>query len=563
LASPALVSPTITTPSNSLFTSATTSIIGSTDANATLTLYINGTIAQSTLASSGGAFTFSNLNLITGQQLYIVTELNTNTTSTSKCAAQTNAATVTCYTTAPLINADNNNQVTAGQPISGTSSEPVGTVIRVYTLSATSVSTLVSTVAVQNGGTWNTGGYTAVASTTVSYYATSQNGSCGVSGASGTSFAATATTGRCGSITAPVSASDPNIGGSLTGSASGTTVNLYQDGSLIGSVITASNTWSISSGSLIYPLYSGGILTIGIKEGTSQEQSCPSSSIVTCSSGPVAPNVSPPTSSVTPGQTQTFTISNAVVGAFYGLSSSTTGESLGNGVWAASNSVTLTTNTLPSGSYSIAVKGTSLSGVSVCSSSPSMTTLLVSAVLPLSMLRFDARKLSTGVGLSWATDHEMNTSYFEIERSSDGRNFEKAGQVKATSMMGRNEYGFMDTHPFPFTYYRLRMVDKNGTYSFSKVVSVLYRSAVNAIVQPNPFNELIQLNLALETEVTIRAEITDINGIRIFTTSFKGLRGNNQFLISGLQHIKPGLYMLSIRNATSMLYQQKIIKQAN
>jgi hypothetical protein len=546
-----------------LFTSATTSIIGSTDANATLTLYINGTIAQSTLASSGGAFTFSNLNLITGQQLYIVTELNTNTTSTSKCAAQTNAATVTCYTTAPLINADNNNQVTAGQPISGTSSEPVGTVIRVYTLSATSVSTLVSTVAVQNGGTWNTGGYTAVASTTVSYYATSQNGSCGVSGASGTSFAATATTGRCGSITAPVSASDPNIGGSLTGSASGTTVNLYQDGSLIGSVTTASNTWSISSGTLTYPLYSGGILTIGIKEGTSQEQSCPSSSTVTCSSGPVAPNVSPPTSSVTPGQTQTFTISNAVVGAFYGLSSSTTGESLGNGVWAASNSVTLTTNTLPSGSYSIAVKGTSLSGVSVCSSSPSMTTLLVSAVLPLSMLRFDARKLSTGVGLSWATDHETNTSYFEIERSSDGRNFEKAGQVKATSMMGRNEYGFMDTHPFPFSYYRLRMVDKNGTYSFSKVVSVLYRSAVNAIVQPNPFNELIQLNLALEAEVTIRAEITDINGIRIFTTSFKGLRGNNQFLISGLQHIKPGLYMLSIRNAISMLYQQKIIKQAN
>ena len=564
LSSTASVIPSITTPSNGVLSNGTKTIVGSGEPNSSVTLFVDGVSTQTITANGSGVFTFSNVSLANGQQVYITNVLSTGTISTSKCLQTSVNYNVLCYTTPPLINADNNNQITAGQAITGTSSEAAGTIIKVYTLSGTSVSTLVSTVMVQSGGTWTTGAYTAVASTTTSYYATAQNGSCGVSTASGTSFAALATTGRCGTITGTVSASDGSITGTLTGSAGSTTVNLYQDGSLIGSVVTASNTWTIMAVNLTYPLYSGGILIIGVRDGTNQEQSCTSSSTtVTCSSGPVAPNVNPPSSSVTPGQTQTYTIDNAIIGAFYGLSSSSTGESLGNGVWASSTSITLTTKTLPPGSYSVAVKGTALSGVSVCSSSPSMTTLLISSVLPLAMLEFAAQKLDAGVQLKWTTDKEINTSHFEIERSADGRNFEQIGEVKAFSTIGRNSYGFIDSHPLSANYYRLKMFDKNGRYSFSKVNIVLYEGVVIARVQPNPFHEWIHLYLKLEEDETIKVDIMDINGALVFTKSFKAIKGTNQILISELQPFKPGFYMISISSASRVLHQQKVIKQVN
>ena len=146
----ALAVPVITTPSNTVFTTATKTISGTTTANATVSLYINAISIQIVTATAGGVFTFTGLNLLNGQQLYIVVELNTGTVSTSMCANQTPLYTVSCFTNTPLINADNNNQLTAAAPITGTSTEPAGTTIRVYT----SGNTLVATTLVQANGTW-------------------------------------------------------------------------------------------------------------------------------------------------------------------------------------------------------------------------------------------------------------------------------------------------------------------------------------------------------------------------------------------------------------------------
>ena len=126
--------------------------------------------------------------------------------------------TVSCFTQNPLINGDNNNQITAGAPITGTALSPAGTVIRVYS----PVTTLVATTAVQANGTWSTGNagttpaiFNAVAGT--SYYANAQNGTCGLSANSSNYTAIGATlASRCGTIIGPVSASAPSISGNVT-----------------------------------------------------------------------------------------------------------------------------------------------------------------------------------------------------------------------------------------------------------------------------------------------------------------------------------------------------------
>jgi hypothetical protein len=547
--------PLITSPANGAITTGTTSISGTADANAFLSLYIDGAVMQTTTVAAGGNFTFSNLALTTGQQLYITAEFNTGIVSTSKCQAQSSKITVTCYTAPPLADVDNNNQLTAGQAITGISSEPVGTTIKVYT----SAGTLVSTVAVQSGGTWTTSPYLAVAGT--SYYVTAQNGSCGLSAASATFAAVAPTTGRCGTITTPVTVAGTSVSGTLTGSVAGTTVNLYLDGIKIGSTVTATNNWSINSSSFTYPLYSNGVLTIGVQESGKQEQYCNlASAAVTCNTGPATPAVSPTTSTLTTGQSQTYTISNAVVGAFYGIADGTTGQSLGNGAWATSSTVTLTTNAFTSGSYTVVVKGTSLSGVSVCSSPGSNASVMVSGTLPLTLSEFTASPRQNTVLLNWITDHEDNVERFEVERSHDGVKFALIGAVAARNKRTKNDYGFLDDQPLSTNYYRLRMIDLDGRYSFSKILSVTKDPAARFLVQPNPFNTSVTISCNLPGTENLNFEIVSVNGKILFTQNIKAEKGPNPVLLH-LENLSQGFYFLRIKNEKGELYHvQKLVK---
>lgn len=549
-----VTAPVITSPAGVL-TTGTTSITGTADANTSVSLYIDGAVAQTTTASAGGSFTFSNLALSLGQQLYVVSELSTGTVSTSKCEAQSSKLTVTCYTTPPLINADNNNQLTAGQAITGTSSEPVGTTIKVYT----STNTLVSTITVQSGGTWSTSPYTAVAGT--SYYATAQNGSCGLSIASASFATAAATTGRCGTITTPVTAASSSVSGTLTGSVASTTVNLYLDGIKIGSVVTATNTWSINSSSFTYPLYSSGVLSIGVQESGKQEQYCSASlATISCNTGPVTPVVSPTTSTLVAGQTQTYTISNAVTGAFYGIADATTGQALGNGTWATSSTVTLTTNSFTSGTYTVAVKGTSLSGVSVCSSPSASASVTVSGALPLSLLEFKAVMQQNAVALSWITDRENNVDHFEIERSEKGIDFINIGTVPALNVNGKNNYGFLDRQPLNTNYYRLKMTDRDGHFTYSKILRITKEQLNGFTILPNPFNTTVTISCNLQKTQNLSIEIVMADGKTVFTKTVRAENGSNAIMLN-VQTLKQGYYFLKIKNENGLLFPvQKLVK---
>ena len=568
-----LLAPVITTPSNTAFTTATTSIIGATDANATLFLYINGTNVQTTTASVGGAFTFAGLNLLTGQQLYVVTELNTGTVSSSKCANQTPVYTVSCFTQPALINSDGNNQLTATAAITGTSVEPASTTIRIYT----STNTLVATTTVQANGTWSTGNagtlpatYNAVAAT--SYYANAQNGSCGVSVNSAT-YAATAPTSaaRCGSITGPIGSGAANISGTLAGSFTTTTVNLYLDDELIGTTSTANTAWGPISVNTTptNTLYSNGILKIGIQEGGKQEVACPVSALtIVCTPSPTVPVYTLSSASVNQFQTVTCTISNAVTGTFYALSDSATGQSYGQGKWATSNGnlVLISDPFIDATTYKVKVNGTSLSGLTLCSAVSATGTIIVNpaVVLPVSLIEFKGKKQSAGILLEWTTENEIQSDRFEIERSKNGASFYKIGTTNAIGIAGEKTfYSYMDLNPTDAkNYYRLKMIDINGKSSYTKVVAFNGQGTKGFFisnVSPNPFSGKIDLTITLEKSAQLQLQIVDLTGRVMITKTVNGIAGNNNIQWNGLSKLTEGIYYININRADTSL-QQKILK---
>jgi len=95
-------------------------------------------------------------------------------------------------------------------------------------------------------------------------------------------------------------------------------------------------------------------------------------------------------------------------------------------------------------------------------------------ILPINMAEFKA-VYSSGVShLSWNTSQENNSSHFEIERSTDGVNFTRLGKVNAAgNSSNKISYSFNDIHPVTgINYYRLKMVDKDGKFAYSNIVTV-------------------------------------------------------------------------------------------
>lgn len=552
-----VATPVITSPASGTITTATKTISGTTDAGASVKLYIDGINTASTTAT-GGTFSFSGLSLSSGQKVYITAEYNTGTVTTSKCESQTASITVTCFTNPPIITIDNNSQLTAGQAITGTSGEGTGTTIRVYT----AANTLVATTTVQAGGTWSTGNagttpatYTAVAGT--SYYATAQNGSCGVSSSTSNFAAVTATSSaRCGSISGtPVGAAATSISGTLATAVSNTTVNLYLDDVLIGTTTTNTTSWgpitvnSTSSNTL----YANGVLKIAVQESGKQEVVCTSSATtISCSPSPVAPVYTPVFSSISLNQNITYTISNAVSGYFYGVADGVTGKSYASGKWATSNgNLSITTNTFTSsGSYNIVIKATALSGVTLCTATGAPASLNVSGSLPLTLASFSGQWKEKKVLLSWVTESEINVNHFEIERSANGSGFVTIGKVKAVSIQSlRNNYSFTDDNPLlPVTYYRLKMVDEDGKTKYSQVVVLKETNHQMITAYPNPFVNKINIDYESKASTQLEAQLTDMSGRIVQHALLPVNKGSNYLTINYTGDLPSGVYLLRLRD---------------
>lgn len=117
--------------------------------------------------------------------------------------------------------------------------------------------------------------------------------------------------------------------------------------------------------------------------------------------------------------------------------------------------------------------------------------------------------------LSWATTSEVNSSRFDIMRSTDGTSFTTAGTVTAKGDAGSTTtYTFKDNNPpYGITYYRLSQVDKDGKSSLSKTISINNQKVGLYITKyPNPAHDNLTVNIQGSTIGAMRIAIADMQG---------------------------------------------------
>lgn len=133
--------------------------------------------------------------------------------------------------------------------------------------------------------------------------------------------------------------------------------------------------------------------------------------------------------------------------------------------------------------------------------------------LPVQWLSFTAQKSGSSVLLSWKTATEQNSSYFEMERSPDAIRFNKIGAVAAAGNSNSVlSYSFSDQQPLKgMNFYRLKQVDLDGTFNYSKIVSIKFDKNATVILSPNPVKDVLNVQLLQANNFT-SASVFDATG---------------------------------------------------
>jgi hypothetical protein len=167
------------------------------------------------------------------------------------------------------------------------------------------------------------------------------------------------------------------------------------------------------------------------------------------------------------------------------------------------------------------------------------------SVLPVSWLYVKGEiKNEQGV-ISWATGSEENTDKFLIEHSTDGRVFTTVGEKSAAgNSSSSRQYSF--THAgitSGLNYYRIRQQDKDGKYTYSKVILLLNKQSLQeTIIAPNPVQDILHIAEPV-TKLIRKIEICDMGG-RVLISKNIGVKGN-VFSIQATSLVN-GTYLLKI-----------------
>lgn len=171
-----------------------------------------------------------------------------------------------------------------------------------------------------------------------------------------------------------------------------------------------------------------------------------------------------------------------------------------------------------------------------------------SRFLPISLVDFSAvEKPNQTISLQWETASETNVEYTSIERSADGMIFEEIGRLSSQGdSFEARQYQFLDSAPrFGCNYYRLKIVDLDGTVAWSAIQAVCFDqvTAFHAKVYPNPTRDKLHLILPYDLE-QVDLTLLDFRG-----KNWPVRRNGNQLDLAGMPE---GMYLLQWKSKNAI-----------
>lgn len=184
--------------------------------------------------------------------------------------------------------------------------------------------------------------------------------------------------------------------------------------------------------------------------------------------------------------------------------------------------------------------------------------------LPVEWLAFDAKVVNYNAELTWATASELNSDYFQVERSTDAVLYEEVGRVQAVGTTSdQSEYGFTDSGINGLSntslFYRLKQVDMDGKFSYSSTIELAsgdIQPSLTLAAFPNPVSDVLTISLTYRgpSDLTISNSLGEV----VYSNSFDPFQSKQEFQLT-VSDWTAGVYSATFRNSGNQVVQQIVV----
>jgi hypothetical protein len=173
--------------------------------------------------------------------------------------------------------------------------------------------------------------------------------------------------------------------------------------------------------------------------------------------------------------------------------------------------------------------------------------LKTSVIVPVRLLNFNAKPLGNLVEINWDVTEEINIGKYEIEYSTNALDFNKIGSINAKGVNGNSNYLFYHNNPINgVNYYRLKMINIDGSYSFSPIRVVNFIKTSTIKIYPNPVINSLTVSVNKQDNKLNTVKLYNNVGQLIITKSFAI---NTQLDLTSLAS---GTYLIRVDDGTEI-----------
>ena len=180
--------------------------------------------------------------------------------------------------------------------------------------------------------------------------------------------------------------------------------------------------------------------------------------------------------------------------------------------------------------------------------------------LPLKLISFTADKRNGFVLTQWVTENEQNVNHYEVQRSSDATRFLTISSKDARNLPYTQQYEFEDHSPLSdIIYYRLKSIDNDGKYSYSKIIAISNRmiDGPGDLVILNPVHSAITILNKTIQNGEYNYQLNNAAG-QILQKGIINMSANSVSVLQLSSATPAGIYLLEIRSAETY-FRKKII----
>jgi len=183
--------------------------------------------------------------------------------------------------------------------------------------------------------------------------------------------------------------------------------------------------------------------------------------------------------------------------------------------------------------------------------------------LPITLSLWNGVYKNNKTYLTWQAENAVQFSHFVIEHSVDGVHFSSLGQVIAASSGAlAQQYSFEDISPASgLNYYRLKMVDQDGQYTYSGIITIRTdATGIQISATPNPFADHMVVTIQSKTDETANLRVINSDGKLVWRKTMYVNAGTNVQYLNDLQSLPKGMYVIKIIKGNTTA-EFKMVKQ--